>query len=514
MKDSIIGLSRNMGAVTDALKNLGTNSDNLGTLLKSTDAAMPMIQSSLAAAGKTNADNQKIAASMQTTVSQSAKDVSANLDYIQNSNREIGSLFRSLNESAAGGNASAVNTVLPVISAQLNATDSSIEATIAYLGKCRDCDYNADIDKVITGLQNTEKSLDTLRQALVDLEQQIGSAHKATDDLYQYVRDHQQDINSAVDAANTAMQAIIPAVRDLAKNPVVPADIQSQLTTLADELDKIYNNGQTGAELKKDLQAFLDSQGKTDAAFNALEKALPQAVSTIDTAKSNIDKTITVLRNVETTNNTVRKAQYDSVIADLQAIRPSLQDEQSQLSVVQSQLLSANTVAKSAADLVNADSARIASQIADAVTTYNARIKPDLQTISQSLVSSLKDASAMISQAQQMSTRHRKYGQNGAGGRGPYVEHFRRPYPKANGVRESHQCARRSAGAGQQRRYCRNDQHHAEQSEADGKLYCRPVRHFAGKNRQHSELRLRHGAALHLPCALGRLPDSEFDSEV
>ena len=404
MKDSVIGLSRNMNSVTEALKSLGENSDNLGTLLKSTNAAMPMIQSSLAAAGKTNADNEKIAASVQTTVSQSAKNVSANLDYIQNSNQEVARLFRSLNESAAGANASAVNTVLPVINTQLDSTDSSIEATIAYLEKCRDCDYNADIEKVITQLQNTEKDLATLRQALVDLEQQIGSAHKAADDLYQYVRDHQQDINNAIDAADSAMQQAIPALRALAQNPVVPADIQSQLTTLADELEKIYNNGQTGAELKKDVQAFLDSQGKTDAAFDALEKALPEAVSAIDTATGDIDRTITFLKNLETTNNTVRRAQYDAVIADLQAIRPSLKDEKSQLSAVQSQLLSANSVAKSTADLVNADSARIASQIAVAVTTYNARVKPDLQTLSGSLSSSMKDASAMISQAQQMST--------------------------------------------------------------------------------------------------------------
>jgi putative membrane protein len=52
MKDSIVGLDRNMEAVTDALKSLGTNSDNLSMLLQSVSAAMPTIRSSLEASGK------------------------------------------------------------------------------------------------------------------------------------------------------------------------------------------------------------------------------------------------------------------------------------------------------------------------------------------------------------------------------------------------------------------------------------------------------------------------------
>ena len=404
MKDSIVALDRNMEAVSDALKTVGTNSDNLGTLLDSVEAAMPTIQGSLEAAGKTNADNRKIASSLQTSVQESVQNVSANLDDIRNSNRKIAGLFTSLNHASADANASAVSTVVPVISTQLDSMEASIDATVAYLEKCRDYDGQAEIDQVITRLQEAEKPLATLRQALVDLQTEAGNAHKATDELYQYVRDRQTEINQAIDGADTALKDIIPVLQELAESETLPENVRTELTQLAEELSKIYNGGQTAADFKKDVQAFLDSQGKTDAAFDALEQAIPAAIKSIDTATSDIDRTVVALRKIKTTNGTLRKAQYNAIISDLQGIQPSLRDENSQLSAVRSQLLSANTIAKSTADLVAADSSRIASQVEDALRVYQKSVKPDLQTISNSLASSLQGASDMIREAQQLST--------------------------------------------------------------------------------------------------------------
>jgi len=114
---------------------------------------------------------------------------------------------------------------------------------------------------------------------------------------------------------------------------------------------------------------------------------------------------IDILKKLETTNTNVRKVQLTNMIGELSAIKPYISDEQSQLSAIRVDLVSANGIAKSTASLINTDYNKIAVQLDSALRLYNSSVKDDVKIIGDNLIISVKGAGDLIQTAQDLSTQ-------------------------------------------------------------------------------------------------------------
>ncbi|HEX3016384.1 MAG TPA: YhgE/Pip domain-containing protein [Caproicibacter sp.] len=398
VKDSVVSINRNMSVITSSLDGIGKNSDNLNEFLESISATMPAVQSGLASVGKNNADNQKILQSMQTSMDDSIKNVDLNLNYAQMSNEKIRNLFSSLNDSASNASASKINTVLPTISTQIESMNSSIDATIDYLKQCNSYDYNSDIDYAISSLTKLKTDLTNLRKSLVDMQTQLRNLSGSLDQLYAYLDKEIPQIEKDLDSVDSALTSTISQLETLNDTLNSP-----ELTQVINALKAIQTSG-LKEQLVTVLNEIKNSEPQVKAALKSLDDTITTVIQQIDKANSNIDTAVKFLQSAKS-SNAVKKQQISNIISDLQATKPYITDEQNQITNIRSQLNAANSIAKSTADLVNSDSGRIATQLNNSIQLYNSEVKDDLKTIGDNLIVTLKDASGLIQNAQDLSTQ-------------------------------------------------------------------------------------------------------------
>ena len=400
MKDSIVNLSSNMDTITDALQTIDANSANMSGLLTSISSSMPYVQSSLAAVGKTNSDNEKILQSMQNTMDRSTQSVGMNLDYMQASNNKIKALFDSLNDAVSSANATKLNTTIPLINAQLTSLNTSIDATITYLEQCRDNDYGSDIAAAIADLQKLKTALTELRAALVAVQKDVEDIHKGVDEAYDQLKKDQPELNKALDDLSASLDQTIDALEKMHELEPDNEDITTALNAL-----KAIRDADLATSMKKLIQQVIDAQGDVDAALDALSKSIAAAITQTDKALKTVDDTIALLQKIQSTDTASRKAEFNGMINELSAIKPYITDEQNQLENIRKQLLSANTVSKSALDLVNGDANKIANQLISAAKTYDADVRDDIKTITRNLSVSMDNAALLIKNAQELTTQ-------------------------------------------------------------------------------------------------------------
>lgn len=398
VKDSVVSINRNMNVITSSLDGIGKNSDNLNEFLDSISATMPAVQNGLASVGKNNADNQKILQSMQTSMDDSIKNVDLNLNYAQISNEKIRNLFSSLNDSVSNANASKINTVLPTISTQLESMNSSIDATIDYLKQCNSYDYNSDIDSAISSLTKLKTDLTNLRKSLVDMQTQLKNLSGSLDQLYAYLDKAIPQIEKDLDSIDSALTSTISQLETLNDTLNSP-----ELTQVINALKAIQTSG-LKEQLVTVLNEIKNSEPQVKAALKSLDDTITTVIQQIDKANSNIDTAVKFLQSTKS-SNVVKKQQISNIISNLQATKPYITDEQNQITNIRSQLNAANSIAKSTADLVNSDSGKIAAQLNDSIQLYNSQVKDDLRTIGDNLIVTLKDASGLIQNAQDLSTQ-------------------------------------------------------------------------------------------------------------
>ncbi|MBE6829109.1 MAG: YhgE/Pip domain-containing protein, partial [Ruminococcaceae bacterium] len=397
IKDSVININRYMNVITNSLDSIGSNSDNLNEFLKSISDTMPAVQSSLNAIGTSDSDNQKTIQSMQTAVDTAIKNVDLNLNYAQISNTKVKNLFASLNDSVSSTNASKINTTLPVISAQLESMNSSIDATIKYLNQCSSYDYNTGIDSAVTSLTKLQASLTNFRKSLADFQAQLKNASGSVDELYKFLNEKIPQLEKDLDAVDSSLSTTITQLEDLNQTLQNP-----YLTQTINALEAIQQSG-----LKEALKTVLDdvknSEQAARGAIQQLNETLTQVQQQIDSVNTKISAAVTYLNSVESSNET-KKEQMKNIVKYLRATKSYITDEQNQISNVRSQLSSANSIAKKTADLLNDDSNRIATQLNNALSLYNSHIKNDLKAIGDSAIVALKDSSALIENAQDLSS--------------------------------------------------------------------------------------------------------------
>ncbi|QEY35706.1 YhgE/Pip domain-containing protein [Caproiciproducens galactitolivorans] len=396
VKDYIIQLNRYMDVITNSLDNIGTNSDNLNVFLKSIGDTMPAIQSSLDAIGTNNSDKQKIIQSMQTAVNTAIENVDLNLKHTQTSNTKVKELFASLNESVSSANASKINTTLPMISAQLDSMDDSIDATIRYLNQCSSYDYDTGIDSAITSLTKLQASLKNLRKSLADLQDQLKKASGSVDMILKILDAKILQLEKDLDAVDAALRVVIIQLENLNQTLQNPY--------LAQAINAMKAIQQSG--LKEALKAILEdlrtSEKTVQVALKELNEVLTRAQQQIDYANTKIGTAVTYLNSVISSNEK-KKDQMERMVKHLRAVKSYITDQQNQISNVQSQLNSANSIAKKTADLLNDDCNRISSQLNSALSLYNSGIKNDLKSIGDNAIVALKDSSALIENAQDLS---------------------------------------------------------------------------------------------------------------
>ncbi len=387
IKDSIVKINSGMGAVTDSLQTIHTGSDNLSQLLTSVNAALPTIQSGLQVVAQNNIDRQKAITSTQSALNSSIHNVDVNLDYVQTSNSRIQGLFADLNEAAAQGNQTTVNSLLPGINTELDSMDSAIDATIAYLKQCQSLDFNDDIDSVIQSLQKLRKSLldleTQLKQFQLLLRQTPTDVKRIYADLATAITDL-QTINDLVQSTADQLTELNSTLND----PNI-AQLITALNTLHGDLDNLI------AQLKK-VQGSEDS---VLAAIDSLDKTITNVNKSIDAIIPKIDAAITFLQSTEK-DDSAKKEQLANIIKSLQKTKPYIQDEKAQFSTIQQQLNDTNAIGKNIADSVNKDAAQISTQLISAQKLYNSGVKDDLNKIADSLTVSAKDAADLIQTAQ------------------------------------------------------------------------------------------------------------------
>ncbi len=399
LKDSMILLNRNMDTINGSLQSIETNSDNLDGLLESISASMPYVQSGLEAVGKLNSDNQKALEDLQSAMENSSKNIDMNLNYAKTSNDKVKALFGSLNDSVASANNTKLNTIIPVINAQLVSVNSSIDATITYLQQCRDADINGDIDKAITDLQNLKTALTDMRAALVQMQTDVTKLHTDVDKLYDSLEKNKDAIKEATENLDAALETAIKDLTEL--NKLYPnANLEQAIAAL-----QALMNANIGDSLLKLVEDILASRPAVDAALTSLSNTIATTITQIDSALVHINKTIEILQKLKVTNTTVRKEQLNDIIIELSAIKPYIADEQSQLSTIRSNLVSANGIAKSTADLINTDCNKIANQLDSAILLYNSSVKDNVKIIGDNLIVCVKGAGELIENAQGLSTQ-------------------------------------------------------------------------------------------------------------
>lgn len=398
MKDAVISINSNMGIISSSLKSVESNSNNLNKFLEAFSTSMPYIQSGLDAVGKSNDDNQKILASMQKSMDNSAGNVEFNLNYLQTSNAKLKDLFTSLNDAAAGGNASKVDTVLPVISAQLSSMNSSLDATIAYLKQCEDYDYNSDIDSAITSLTKLKTQLTNMRKTLTDFEAQLKNLSGSLDKLSDYLEKEIPIIQKDLEELDQSLTQVIQQLEDLNKTVNSP-----YLTQLIEAL-KALQQSDLKDKLITVLTEIKDAIPQAQADIKALNQSIEDAVKDIDIANQKIDATVTFLQSAKSQSQ-VKKQQLRKMITALQNTKPYVTDQQNQLATIRSQLQAANNIARDTADLVNNDTNKISSQLNSALLAYNSGAKQELNNMGANLMATLQDSAILIKNAQNLSTQ-------------------------------------------------------------------------------------------------------------
>ena len=400
MKDSIISLNRNMSTITDALQTIDANSANMSGLLNSISSSMPYVQSSLAAVGKTNADNQKILANMQTTMDRSTQNVGMNLDHLQASNKKINALFATLNDAGSTAASTKLNTTIPLINAQLTSMNTSIDATVTYLEQCRENDFGSDISTAIADLQKLRTALTELQTALTAVQKDVATLHTDVDKAYEQLNKDAPALKQAIADVDKELDDTIAIVKTLSEAKPDDQDLQSLLTAL--QAIKDANLGESASKL---LDEIIAAQPDVDKALDSLSSTIAEALRETTSAIKTVDDTISVLQKIQSRDTAARKAEMTSRIDDLNAIKPYIADEQNQLEAIRKELIQANSISKSAMDLLNNDSTKIGNQLINAARTYDTDVRDDLKTISRNLSASMKNADTLIKNAQDLAAQ-------------------------------------------------------------------------------------------------------------
>ena len=402
MKDAIVGLSRNMDTITNALQAIDANSSNMNGLLKSISSSMPYVQSALAAVGKTNSDNQKILADMQNTMDRPTQNVAMDLDYIKASNEKIQALFATLNDSTASAANSKLNTTIPLINAQLTQMTSAIDATINYLEQCRDNDVGSDISTAIADLQQLKTSLTELRTAIIALQKDVdvSELHKDVDAAYEKLRRDAPALKQAIADVEAALDETISMLKVLSDADPTNEELKNLVAAL-----EAIRDANLGATLSDLIDEVLAAQPDVDAALDALSSSLAEALKQTEKAITVVDDTIAILQKIQSQDVAARKAEYTRMIDSLKAIKPYIADEQTQLETIRKQLVEANTVSKSIADLVNNDANKIAAQLINAAKIYDADVRDNIKTINRNLSASMRNADVLIKNAQELAVQ-------------------------------------------------------------------------------------------------------------
>ena len=400
MKDSIISLNRNMSTVTDALRTIDSNAANMSGLLNSVSNSMPYVQSALAAVGKTNADNQQILQNMQNTMDRSTQNVGMNLDHLQASNNKISALFATLNDAGTTAATTKLNTTIPLINAQLNSMNSSIDATVDYLERCRENDFSSDIATAITELQKLRSALAELQTALTAVQKDVATFHTDVDKAYEQLKTDLPTLKKAIDDVDKELDDTIQAVELVHQANPDDENISELLTAL-----QAIKDAQLGVQLKNLLDEIIASQPDVDKALDSLSAAIAEALRQTTNAIKTVDDTIANLQKIQSRDVAARKAEFSNMISDLNAIKPYIADEQNQLEAVRKELAQANTVSKSAMDLLNTNAAKIGNQLISAARVYDADVRDDIKTISRNLAASMKNADTLIKNAQDLASQ-------------------------------------------------------------------------------------------------------------
>jgi putative membrane protein len=396
MKDSIISINRNMDVITNAIQGVNVNSDNLNEYLKSISNTMPAVQSGLESLSKSNSDNQKVLKSVQTSVNKAAENVDLNLNYAQTSNEKIKSLFDSLNDSTHSTNTQKLNTVVPVIKTQLASMNRSIDATIVFLNQYNSYNYNADIDKIINSLNNLKANLTSIRNSLADLQTQLRKMWTSTDQMYDYMDKNFPQFEQDLAALDKDIGNLIPQLEELNKTMNDP-----NLTQMIGDLKTVQASL---GKISETMEKVRKTRTQTDAWFRDLDYTLTDAIWQIDNINSKIDPLVSFLPSQKTAN-TAKKKQVSDLIECLQKIKPYISNEQDQLTYIQKQLTTMNSISKDRATMVSNDCSNIASQLNKALKQYNGSVKGDVDNIGGNLSVILQDTSGLIDNAKDLTTQ-------------------------------------------------------------------------------------------------------------
>lgn len=399
MKDSIVSLSRSMETVTATLSTVSSGSANLSELLKNLNTTMPAVQSSLDAAAKTNADDQKSLAALQDSMDQSSQSVSTNLAFAKTSGQKIKLLFSSLNDTAVKLTEENINSTVPLINSQLSSLNDAIDATTAYLTQCRDYDYTSDIDTAISTLQQLNKDLTELKKALTQMQADTETLHNDTDALY-------KELNTAFAEAKVVLQKAAVELDSTIKtlNTIYQQYPNENLKSIIDSLKKIQTEN-LGEQASAAMDNILKTQPKADEIFNKLSAALKNYVVQVDAVSAKISTAVGNLQNFKTTMLTARTQQMTTLIAELQAVKPLVTDLQEQISKVRSQVIDSGDISKETANQINSLCSTMTAHLDRSIQFYNSSVKGSLKKMGGSITAAMQGTSEMITEAKKLSSQ-------------------------------------------------------------------------------------------------------------
>lgn len=204
----------------------------------------------------------------------------------------------------------------------------------------------------------------------------------------------------------TALKATMPGVNAglgniISANTSGQQSIQSAQDTLNKSLDNMAISLSNAKAESQRINTELTELNSTsaDSAASQIRSSIAQISIDITTLSNGIDTLVTYLQSI---NQAQPNASVTQLIADLKSLQSSLNAEKGNLTTLQQQMLQANAMNKQTLDSINQQSNDTCNDLINAVSLYNAKVKPELNNKANGLYSALGDASQMISTAQSL----------------------------------------------------------------------------------------------------------------
>ncbi|PJI09514.1 MULTISPECIES: YhgE/Pip domain-containing protein [Clostridium] len=267
-----------------------------------------------------------------------------------------------------------ISTVNKTIFSSLNEVGNNAQKNKSNILKLKNniININNNMDFILTSLTSINNNSSNLSTFLTQLQATMPGVNNGLDSIYKSNED--------------------------TKN--ILSETQTTLNNSFNNMDLNLNNA--SASVYK-IQTLVNTLNTNFSSSNS--SLIYSNISKLNTELENLNNsTNAVIDFLQKINSTSPNESVTSMIASLKNVQNYISDEKSNLSKLQSQLLSSNNLNQSLVSSLNNDTAAMNTQLINTNKTYNNSAKSALNSTAQSLINATGDAASLIGTAQNLNT--------------------------------------------------------------------------------------------------------------